>query len=216
MSHHAASGFVLRQRQDGVAGTAELERADPLKIFALEEDIRLTEIVQGAASEDGRVMNDVPDAVVGRTDQINVAPQRINRTHGCIAAAERSGFSAIIASASFTPFAIAASISPVAVAAIGSVTPVATGIAAFRRLLSRRTLHRGRFHPGFPRLFSQQGLAREFHSILVIDGDDFDLHQIADFADFLDPIHVFVVEFADVTQAVTAREDLDERPEFFH
>jgi GTP:adenosylcobinamide-phosphate guanylyltransferase len=49
-----------------------------------------------------------------------------------------------------------------------------------------------------PALFPKQRLTRQFDPILVIDGDHLDLHVIAHLADILDPVHVLVVQLADM------------------
>ena len=64
-----------------------------------------------------------------------------------------------------------------------------------------------------PVLLAQHRLARQLDAVLIVDGDDLDLHDIADLADVLDLVHVLVVQLADVAQAVAAGQDLDEGPE---
>src|SRR5262249_26472002 len=59
----------------------------------------------------------------------------------------------------------------------------------------------------------QQRLARQLDAVLIVDGDHFDLHDVADLADAFDLVHVLVVELADVAEAVAAGEDLDEGAE---
>src|SRR5262249_10134406 len=44
-------------------------------------------------------------------------------------------------------------------------------------------------------------------------GDDLDLHHIADFANTVNAVDILVVQLADVTETVAARQDLDKGPE---
>src|SRR5262249_24045275 len=62
-------------------------------------------------------------------------------------------------------------------------------------------------------LLAQQSLARQLDPILIVDGDDLDLHDVANLANVLDLVHVLVVELADMAQAVAAGQDLDESAE---
>src|SRR5262249_52400818 len=83
----------------------------------------------------------------------------------------------------------------------------ATAFAALAT--GRRTTFGARF--AFRR--RHEGLARQLDAVLVVDGDDLDLHLVADLADLIDPVDVADVELADVHEPVAARDDLDERPE---
>ena len=63
------------------------------------------------------------------------------------------------------------------------------------------------------RLLAQHGLAAELDAVLVVDGDDLDLHLVADLAHVGDAGDVLVGQLADVAQPVLARQDLDEGAE---
>src|SRR5438132_196708 len=58
-------------------------------------------------------------------------------------------------------------------------------------------------------LLAQHGLARQLDPVLIVDGDDFHLHPIADLAHAVYALDVLVVELADVAQAVAARQDFN-------
>src|SRR5438132_936233 len=62
-------------------------------------------------------------------------------------------------------------------------------------------------------LFAQQDLPGEFHAVLIVDGDHFDLQVIADLADVIDAIDVLVIQLADMAKTFAAGQDLDKRPE---
>src|SRR5438105_404859 len=62
-------------------------------------------------------------------------------------------------------------------------------------------------------LLAQQHLARQLDTVLIVDGDDLHLQAIADLADAIDALDVFVVQLADVTESLAAWQDLDESAE---
>src|SRR5262249_45948742 len=59
----------------------------------------------------------------------------------------------------------------------------------------------------------QQRLARQLHPVLIVDGYDLDLKHVSHLADTLHLVDIFVVELADMAEAVAARENLDEGAE---
>src|SRR5262249_28732687 len=63
---------------------------------------------------------------------------------------------------------------------------------------------------------AKECFAGQLHTGMLIDGDDFDIHNVADFAHILDLANVLVVQFADMTQPITARQDFDEGPEILN
>jgi hypothetical protein len=64
ISQHAARAFVVAQLADSVERPAKLERADPLKILALEEHLRPGELVERARGQHGRAVGVILDAQV--------------------------------------------------------------------------------------------------------------------------------------------------------
>ena len=50
---------------------------------------------------------------------------------------------------------------------------------------------------------------------MIVDGDDLHLQVVPDLADVLHPVDVFVVELADVAQAVASRQNFDECAKVF-
>src|SRR5207302_514585 len=73
----------------------------------------------------------------------------------------------------------------------------------------RRLATTGRSAP----LLTQHSLARQLDAVLVVDGDDLDLHDVADLAHIFDLVHVLVVQLADVAESVTAGKDFNEGAE---
>src|SRR5207249_3643085 len=61
-----------------------------------------------------------------------------------------------------------------------------------------------------------RGFARETDAAFFIHAEAFHGYVIADFADVFRVLHAEIREFADVDEAVLAREEFDERAEFFH
>ena len=55
--------------------------------------------------------------------------------------------------------------------------------------------------------------AAEFDAVLIVDGQDFDLHGVAHLADVGDAVDVFVGQFADVAESVFSGDDFHEGPE---
>src|SRR5439155_23207077 len=53
-------------------------------------------------------------------------------------------------------------------------------------------------------LLAQERLARQLDAVLVVDGDDLDLQDVAHLAHALYLVHVLVVQLADVAPAVAA------------
>src|SRR5262245_55248215 len=104
-----------------------------------------------------------------------------------------------IAIASFAGSAIAVAATVVAVAAFARAT-----ILARRRAFAwLRRIH-----------LVQQRLARQFHAVLIVDGDHFHLEHIADLAHVLDAIDIRHIQFADVAKTIAARQNLNEGAEF--
>ena len=62
-------------------------------------------------------------------------------------------------------------------------------------------------------MFAKDRFAGQLHSILVVDGDDLDLHDVPDLANAIHAIDILVVELADVAQTVAPRQYFDEGPE---
>jgi hypothetical protein len=56
------------QLGDGVAGPTELERAYPLEVLALEEQLAARSVVEGSAGEHRRAMDMVGDPIGSGTD----------------------------------------------------------------------------------------------------------------------------------------------------
>ncbi len=59
-------------------------------------------------------------------------------------------------------------------------------------------------------LFTQQRLPRQFHAVMLVDGDHLDLDMVADLANIIDLTDVFVVQLTNMTEAVAAGQNLDE------
>src|SRR5262249_29506685 len=96
------------------------------------------------------------------------------------------------------------------------LAPAAAAVARFARLppfARRRAAFSAPAGGGAWGLFAEQRLTGQFHPVLVVDGDDLDLEDVAHLAHALHLVHVLVVQLADVAQPVTARQNLDERPE---
>src|SRR5207248_907940 len=96
-----------------------------------------------------------------------------------------------------------------AVAARRASTTVTALAAWWRRLLRRR------WGAAFGRrvLVSQHRLARQFHAVVLVDGDDLHLDLVADAHHVFDLADVLVVQLADVAQSIAAGRDLDEGAE---
>ena len=62
----------------------------------------------------------------------------------------------------------------------------------------------------------ERGFARKFHAAFVVDADAFDPDHVANFDDVFGPFHAKIRQLGDVDEAVLARENFDERAEFFH
>ena len=69
---NAAASFLFGQREDGVGGTANLERAGLLQILALEEELRSGERVDRVTGEDGSAVDARTNAVVCLDDGIPI------------------------------------------------------------------------------------------------------------------------------------------------
>ena len=61
--------------------------------------------------------------------------------------------------------------------------------------------------------FCQHSFARQLHSILIVDSNHLNFHDVANLANFVDVLDEAVRQFTDVTKSVLARSDFNERPE---
>src|SRR5262245_7902879 len=89
---------------------------------------------------------------------------------------------------------------PGAVARRPAVVGASSGRRAFATFAARLAVF-ARFarlpwrQRGFAALLAKQGLARQLHAVVLVDGDHFHVEHVAYFADILDPTDVFVIQF---------------------
>src|SRR5215831_19112593 len=96
-------------------------------------------------------------------------------------------------------------------AAVATIWSAFTAPAVAELIARRRTAVRSAAPS-----FAEQHLARQLDAVLIVDGDDLDLHAVADFTDAFHLVDVLVIQLADVAQPVAAWQDLDEGAKILH